>query len=298
MTDRCLPVTSRRPRPFRQKRSGLLAAALALFLAAAHPARAALFGDWIADNYSTAGTTWADSSGNGHTATTIGVTSLSLSTGAFGTHKGINFAGGNGTGALGYFTVTNAAPLVGATSLTLVAVMRPTAAGTGGANFYNTAGLIGNEQSGTVNDWALGFGNGQADAGIGGASNDKTITSGALTLNTSYVEIATWDATTGSLKLYINGTQVAQTTTSTAARDATGTFALGADTALNNGDLHIFTGQVAELQIYTDLQNVSTLSSTLAAKYGVVPEPSTWLGGLACVGLSLCALCRRWRARA
>ena len=209
MTNRRLPATSRRRGALRQKLSGLLLAALAwLLAAAAPPARAALFGDWVADNYSVAGTTWADSSGNGHTATTVGVTSLSLATGAFGTHKGINFSGGNGIGALGYFTVANAAPLVGATSLTLVAVMRPTAAGTGGANFYNTAGLIGNEQSGAVNDWALGFGAGQA-AGIGGASNDKTLVSGALTLNTSYVEIATWDAATGNLKLYINGTQVA-----------------------------------------------------------------------------------------
>ena len=286
MLHRSLLPVSCRPRTFRQKLS-VLAAIFVLFSANVSLTRASLIGDWVADTYQSGDPTWTDSTGNGHTATAVGPNSLTVTANALNGHAAINFFGGNGVGAQGYFTVANdGSTLVGATGLTLVAVIQPTAAGTSvGGNFYNQAGVIGNEQGGVVNDWDLGFASSQAVGGIG--NPDTTLTSAPLTLDQPYIEIGTWD-TSGLLTLYINGVQVAQTNTgSTGPRDANGNgqFALGADTANDNGDLHIFTGQVGELRVYNDnTENIAALTNSLAAVYGI-PEPSTWAEVLAGAGL-------------
>jgi len=127
-----------------------------------------------------------------------------------------------------------------------------------------------------------------ADVGVG--NGDTTITStGAVNDGLLHVLEGTW-SNAGTLTLYVDGIQVAQNTAApTAARDAnaSGAFALGASTVLNNGDTHAFTGQVAELRLYNDLQSaaqVAALSTTLRATY--IPEPaSAGLLGLAGVGL-------------
>ena len=253
-------------------------------------AQAALVGQWKADTYTSGN--WVDSTGNGHDATPVGT--LTTTANAFNGHAGINFPGGNGATASGFFKVTNDTnTLVGAPALTLVAVFNPTAAGTSvGGQFWQKSGLIGNEQPGAVNDWGMGFAGGVADAGIG--APDTTILSGNLALNQTHVAIETWDST-GTLTLYVDGAQAAQmTTTATAPRDNNqfGAFALGADVAAQNGDLHIFTGQIAELRVYNDnSQDIAALTTSLQATYGV-PEPAS-LGLLSLGGIGLLTRRRR-----
>jgi hypothetical protein len=261
-----------------------LAGAVLAGLLGAGSAHAALVAQWTGDGYTT-GTNWTDSSGNGFTGTVVGTPVATPN--AFGTHTGVTLDG------TARFTVTNAAPVLGATSLTMAAVFNPTAANFGTAStgqFWQKAGLIGNEQPGGVNDWGLGFGASQADWGIGNA--DTTLMSSALALNTPHVIVGTW-SNAGTMTLYVDGVQVAQNLTApTGPRDnnQSGGFGLGADESAVNGDLHPFVGSIAELRIYNDTSvDPIALSNSLAATY--TPEP----GSLALLGLGALGLFRRRR---
>ncbi len=276
-----------------RKRKILAGAVLAGMLGATS-ANAALKGQWIGDNYTSGN--WSDSSGNNNTATAVG-TPVSTP-GAFGTHKGVTL---NGTS---YFTVPNtASSLLGATSLTLAAAFNPTVPQTSsGGQFWQNAGLIGNEQGGSVNDWGMSIGTTGPTAtpplvttgnfGVGNPT-DVTITSTAINLAAPHVLVATWK-NTGVETLYLDGVQVAQNTAvSTNPRDAVNTvaaFALGANLALANGDLKPFIGSLAELRVYDDTTiDPVALSNTLSSTYA--PEP----GSLALIGVGGLALLRRRR---
>ena len=235
-------------------------------------AQAGLVGQWIGDTYT--GANWTDSSGGNHTATPIGT--LTTTTVGFNGHKAINFLGGDGAGASGFFTVINDGTfLVGATDFTLAAVFNPAVANTSvGGQFWQKAGLIGNEQAGAVADWGLGFGASQADVGVGGP--DTTILSAALTLQIPHIAVATWSSS-GTMTLYIDGVQAAQSTAVPTAARTAATFpvALGASVGTQNNDLHIFNGQVAELRVYNDTSTDPTaLYNNLRNTY-LVPEPGT-----------------------
>jgi hypothetical protein len=276
------------------KKRKILAGAILAGSFGATSANAALKGQWIGDNY-TAGN-WSDSSGNNNTATAVGAPVATPL--AFGTHKGVTL---NGTS---YFTVPNtASSLLGATSLTLAAAFNPTAPQTSsGGQFWQNAGLIGNEQGGSVNDWGMSIGTTGPTAtpplvttgsfGVGNPA-DVTITSGAINLAAPHVLVATWK-NTGVETLYLDGVQVAtNTAVSTTPRDAVNTvaaFALGANLALANGDLKPFIGSIAELRVYDDTTvDPVALSNTLSSTYA--PEP----GSLALIGVGGLALLRRRR---
>ena len=264
-------------------KSKLISAAVLAGLCSAGSAHAALIGQWTGDNYTSGN--WADSSGNNNNGTVIGAPVATPN--AFGSHKGVTLAGSD------YFTVANSATvLVGANALTLAAVFNPSAANaSSGGQFWQKAGLIGNEQPGAVNDWGLGFGASQANIGIG--NPDTTILSSNLALNTPHVIVGTW-STAGVMTLYVDGVQAAQNATApTAARDNNnfGGFALGANLAAVNGDLKPFIGSIAELRAYNDVSiDPVALSNSLAATY--VPEP----GSLALLGLGSMAFLRRRRS--
>ena len=253
--------------------SALKFAAGAVFiLSVPWPANGAIVGQWIADNYTSGD--WTDSSGGNHTATLLGT--VTTSTTGFNGHKSIVFPGGDGAGASGFFTVANDATLlVDATSFTLAAVFNPATANTSvGGQFWQKAGLIGNEQPNAVTDWGLGFAASQAYVGVG--APDTTILSNTVSLMTPHVVVATW-STSGTMTLYVDGVQVNQTTTApTAPRSTVGfPIALGADVGVQNNDLHIFNGQVAELRIYNDATtDPAAIYNGLRNTY-LVPEPGT-----------------------
>jgi hypothetical protein len=258
------------PQGHRSAAVKLSAAAFAV-LALQNSAPAALVGQWIGDNYTSGN--WADSTGNGHTAIPAGT--LSTTDNFFNGHRAVNFSGGTFDG---YFRVANnPGTLQGATALTLVAVFHPVDNGlSSGSQFWQNAGLIGNEQGGAVSDWGLGYGGTLARMGVGGP--DTTISStGAVTLNATHVMIGTW-ASDGTMALYLDGVQVAQTTTApTAPRSAQAIpdFALGANLGLNNGDTKVFNGMIAEFRVYNDAtQNIAQLTNDLTNTYAV-PEPGS-----------------------
>jgi hypothetical protein len=96
-----------------------------------------------------------------------------------------------------------------------------------------------------------------------------------------YIVIGVW-STTGTMTLYVDGVQAAQNTTSpTAARDANAfpNFALGSSVSVQNGDTHVFTGQIAELRAYNSAEDPAALNASLRNIY-IVPEPvsATLLG--------------------
>lgn len=268
-----------------RRKYGVFSAALvAAVLAGPGVAHAALVGRWTGDGYSS-GSAWADGSGAGNDGAPVG--SPVATPGAFNGHVGVTLDGDD------YFTVPNTAgALLGAERMTLVAVFRPLAANaSSGGQFWQRAGLIGNEQPGGVSDWGLSFGASQAAAGIGGP--DTTVLSGALNLNQTYVVAQTWSGST--LTLFVDGVQVAQNTAApTAPRTANefASFALGANLSVVNGDLKPFVGQLAELRAYNDVdQNIPALSGSLRATY--VPEPSAALGGVAAAAAGLLRRSRR-----
>src|SRR5437016_1467329 len=100
--ERARTITFRRRLGMSRRQLMILAAAAASGLAAGS-ARAALVAEWKGDTYTTGN--WVDSTTNGHDATPVG--SVTTTPNAFNGHAGVNFAGGNGAAASGFFTVTN-----------------------------------------------------------------------------------------------------------------------------------------------------------------------------------------------
>jgi len=283
-------------------RKAVVAAAVGAVLAGGGLARGALVGQWIGDNYA-GGNSWNDSSGAGSNATVItGVMAPTTTAGVFNGHKAVNFPGGAGANAPGWFSVPDTASnALGATALSWIGVFKTSATNiSDGAQFWQKAGLIGKEEGGATTDW--GFGVGAANATVGVGTPDTTITSsGAVNDGATHVVAATWDGSgaTGTLTLYVDGVQAAQNTAAPAGArvaNTSGAFALGAMTALNNGDTRVFNGQVAELRLYNDLQSpaqIAATSTALRTTYVGIPEPTS-IGLLAVGGLGL--LVRRRRA--
>jgi predicted alpha-1,6-mannanase (GH76 family)/fibronectin type 3 domain-containing protein len=115
-----------------------------------------------------------------------------------------------------------------------------------GTSFWNGAGLVNGEQSGTVNDFGTSLNaNGRILAGTG--NPDTTIYSGTG-FNNGQPHVVTFKRTrnTGAMVLYVDGTQVAAGTSGTNSLTAPNLLVLGGQGVLNN----FLTGDIAEVQIY------------------------------------------------
>lgn len=115
-----------------------------------------------------------------------------------------------------------------------------------GTSFWDGAGLISGEQSGTVGDFGISLNaNGQILAGTG--NPDTTIRS-ANGFNNGQPQVVTLKRTksSGLIQLYVNGTLVAANVAGTQSLTAANTLVLGAQGVLNN----FLTGDIAEVQVH------------------------------------------------
>ncbi len=231
----------------------------ALALAFAGRSDGALVANWKADTYTSGN--WIDSIFGIQAAPVNGPTVVPN---AFGTRKGINFAGNS------YFFVPAVGnQLAGKTSFTLAAVFKASGLGATGSNWYSASGLIGAEEPGTTNDFGLGWTGDSGGAVKGGAGfpspfGDRTVTSPAQTLNAIHAAVMTYNGGTGTLTLFVDGAQVATTSVSTNAARNSAAFGLG---AMTGGGLQRFPGLVAEIQMYDSAENGAALSAALLNSY-------------------------------
>lgn len=153
-----------------------------------------------------------------------------------------------------------------------------------GLNFWEGAGLVNGEQSGSVGDFGLSLNaNGRILAGVG--NPDTTIYSGT-TLNNGLPHVVTFKRTksSGAIALYVDGTLVAAGTGGTQSLTAPNFLVLGGQGVLNN----FFTGDIGEVQIYSAaLSDADRLGQERALKCkfglsgGATPTAPTGLTGLA-----------------
>ena len=238
---------------------------------AVDPAAASLAAQWVADDYES-GSNWVD---RVHKIVAVQKNLPSAVPNAFNGHQGVLLNGRDQ-----YFTLSTADyPLSNPSAMTLVAVFKPTAEGakTGGAaaGFWQTSGLIGNEQPGIVGDWGLGWGGTSGRslaAGLGDCPPGKedTLQSDDLELNETYVAAMTFQQSggpdgAGVLTLYVDGFAVAQDVNPAGPRRTSDSIALGAMTS--KGD-HPFPGMLAELRMYNAADvDVVSLSNALLKMY-------------------------------
>jgi hypothetical protein len=207
--------------------------------------------------------TWADSSGNGFSATqtTLGQQPTYV-TNAMNGQPVVRFNSANST------MLSFVRPVQD--DFTIVCVFQSTQGIGSGSLFYQGAGLVNGEVAGVTTDFgACLFVNGSICAGTG--SPDVAVTS-AGGFNDGHPHIFTFKRTrsTGMVLLYVDGLPAGTTTGSTASLTAPGRLALGAQQTA----LYFFSGDIAEVQIYanalsdTDRQ---TSENGLFQKYSIVP---------------------------
>ena len=188
------------------------------------------------------GTTVADASGNGHNGTISNATWAA--TGKFG--KALQFNGGNAL-----VSVPNAAQLQLSTGMTLEAWVNPSAVNSswrdviykGNDNYYLEATSTNASKP---------------DAGmIAGGSYADAFGTSALAANTWSYLTETYDGST--LKLYVNGTQVASVAHTGAIASSTNPLQIGGDTIYGQ----YFAGLIDEVRVY----NVALTAAQIQSRH-------------------------------
>ncbi len=217
-------------------------------------AEAGLVADWTADTYDVDGQNWISNTGE-IVATPTG-TPIMVPAG-FHTNQAVELDGSS------YFTVEAANnPLANATQFTMVAVFETPVAGSGGANWWQSSGLVGMEQGGSTADWGLGWNNDRVNAGVGGP--DVTMFSPPMSYPQAIVAMFTWSG--GVQRLYVNGVLVdSDYFVATTPRNP-GKFAIG---AMTEGGATPFLGRLAEVRLYDtdESANAASIYSGLRANY-------------------------------
>ena len=202
------------------------------------------------------GTTASDASGNGNTATFAAETWTA----------GGKFAGAarfDGTSAR--VNVPDASSLDMTAGVTLEAWVRPTV-------LAPSQTVIAKERAGGGFPYGLELDNGVPSAYIVASSNAVARATSALPLSTWSFLAATYDGST--LRVYVNGAQVASTSVSGAIATSTGPLSIGADTAWGE----YLSGDVDNVRVYNRALSVSELqgdqSAAIAAPPGTAPSPA------------------------
>ena len=167
---------------------------------------------------------------------------------------------------------------------TIICVFQSTHGLNSGTLYYQGAGLVNGEVSGTMNDFgACLFANGSVCAGTG---NPDVAANSAAGFANGAPHIMTFKRTesTGLVSLYMDGNLSGTTTGGTQSLTAPNQLVLGSQQTLIN----YLSGDIAEVQIYNSPLADSdrlALEKTLKCKYGIsggaVPAPPTGLTGLA-----------------
>ncbi len=217
----------------------------------------------IVAKYPLDGSSATDASGNGHDGT---LTSVSSTTNRFGTsNTAIQLTSGTSYGTI---------PVVVKDNFTVGFWMKTSMSAAGGSQWYSGNSLIDAEVCGVTNDWGIALINGgKICFGIG--NPDKTIiSSSSYNDNNWHFVTATRDeSSTGTIILYVDGSQVATTT-------GVNTSALSAPTFIgigrNNCTGANYTGSIDDL-IFYGRTLTSTEVTNLYSTLNTVILPLSWI---------------------
>ena len=221
---------------------------------------------------------WADLSGNGCNAMQLlSGNQPTYVTGAMNGLPVVRFNSANGTYLWFYRPVQD--------DFTMIFVYQSSQGISTGTDFWNGAGLVNGEVSGTVNDFGTSLNaNGQILAGTG---NPDTTIHSSTGLNNGLPHVVTFKRTksTGVIVLYVDGAQAAIGIGGTQSLTSPNLLVLGAQQTLNN----YLSGDIAEVQIYnaplSDSDRIG-LERALKCKYSLTGEavPATPTGLTATAG--------------
>lgn len=204
---------------------------------------------------------WPDWSGNGHDAIqTLSANRPGYISGGMNGQPVVRFNAAAGNHLWCYRPVQD--------DFTLIVVCQSSQGVGTGIEFYQGAGLLSGEVSGVVNDYGMSLNaSGEVLAGVGNPDTSIHSSGGS---NDGQPHIVTFKRTrsSGVLRLYLDGIQVAGGTAGTVSLTAPNILALGAQGVLNN----FLGGDIAEIRIYdTSLSEIDRiyLERSLKCRYGL-----------------------------
>ncbi|HVY07504.1 MAG TPA: LamG-like jellyroll fold domain-containing protein [Burkholderiales bacterium] len=201
-----------------------------------------------------AGTTVADVSGNGNNGTISGASWST--TGKFG--NALTF---NGTSAR--VTVANSTSLKLASGMTLEAWVYPTQTPTG------WRAVIGKNVDGYYLMASTDVGNRPGAGGTWTGGNQNTIAPSAIPVNTWTHLATTFDGAT--VRVFVNGVQVASQAQTTALAPTTGTLQIGGDSYPSE----YFAGRIDEVRIYSRALSAAQIQADMTTPVGGAAAPDT-----------------------
>ena len=148
-------------------------------------------------------------------------------------------------------------------SFTIEYWIKTTQASPSGTQWYQGNGIVDAEVGGSTSDFGTVLLNNKLAFGVG--NPDITIQS-TTSINTgNWIHVAaTWDGTTGAMKLYINGVLEASTIGATGTRSAPPSIRIG---AIQTG-INYFNGTIDELRIWNSVRSQSDIQSNMNSEIG------------------------------
>ena len=200
----------------------------------------------------TGGTSAADASGNGNT--------ISLTSGGWSSAG--KYAGAASFDGLSSLATAADTPSLDATSgLTLEAWVKPNA-------FAAAQTILAKERAGGGFPWGLELDNGIPTAYVTAATNASATATSALPANAWSFVASTYDGST--LRVYVNGSQVASSPVSGTLATSNGTLSIGAHAAWGEH----FNGLLDNVRVYTTALTAAQLSTdSTTAVPGTTPPP-------------------------